>query len=85
MNEITYKTEQNRIAAYDGEKLIGECDWWEFDGGARDLYHTEVDPAYRGRKIAEKLVELAAEEAEKANARLRCSCSYAAHVIGRRK
>ena len=51
MIEVVYEKDKRRSAAYDGEKLIGECDCRE-SGLVWTAYHTEVAPAYGGQGIA---------------------------------
>ena len=54
MIEVVYEAKDRRSAAYDGEKLVGECDCEE-NGKIWTAYHTEVDPAYGGQGIAGRL------------------------------
>lgn len=83
---ITYRLEleNNRVAAYDGSTLAGECvfhtsgNYWIFD-------HTEVDSVYGGQGLAGKLVATAAEEAKKAGKKVLPVCSYAKHFFGKHK
>lgn len=67
--------ENTRSAAYDGEKLIGECDF-ETDGKIWNAIHTEVDPNYGGQGIAKKLVQCLAENAALNGAKIKPVCSY---------
>ncbi len=48
---MKFEPEQCRSAAYDGNKMIGECDYQKKDLGWC-IYHTEVDPEYDGKGIA---------------------------------
>ena len=54
MIEVRYEQEKNRSAAYDGEKLVGECDYEPGEAGWT-IFHTETDPAYGGQGIARRL------------------------------
>ena len=72
---IGYRSEQGRVAAYDGERRVGVCSYRE-EGGLWIADHTEVDPAYGGQGIAGKLVSLLAEEARKKGIRIIPECSY---------
>ena len=57
------KEEKNRFALLDGEKEIGEMTWSNARTKRMIIDHTFVDPAYRGRGLAEKLVAKGVEKA----------------------
>ncbi len=78
--KIGFEEENHRSTAYDGEKLIGECDY-EDNGEEFVIYHTEVDPAYGGKGIARRLVFKVAEAAERRKKRIVPVCSYAVKVL----
>ena len=73
--------ENCRSVAYDGDRLIGECDYQEADSGWC-IYHTEVDPAYGGKGIAKRLVYSILEAAERKDVTVASTCSYASKVLG---
>ncbi len=79
-DDIRYEPEKCRTAAYDGGKMIGECDYEESDGGW-NIYHTEVLPEYEGKGIAKRLVYKLIEESERNKTILLASCWYARKVI----
>ena len=56
MIKIVYEEQNLRTAAYDGDKLAGQCTYVVRDG-FWDLEHTIVDPAYGGQGLAGKLVQ----------------------------
>ena len=76
MFTILYEEQQNRSAAYDDKKEIGEStivpseSIWIID-------HTFVDPTYRGNQIAEKLVAVLVDEAGKQDKKIVPLCPYA--------
>lgn len=72
--------ENCRSAAYDGDKLIGECDYQESDFGWC-IYHTEVDLAHGGKGIAKRLVYAVIEAAEREDVNVTATCSYAVKVL----
>lgn len=78
---VVFEPERCRSAAYDGDKLIGECDYQESESGWC-IYHTEVDPAYGGKGIAKRLVYSILEAAERKSVAVTSTCSYASKVIG---
>ena len=78
--EIRLESENGRSAAYDGERLIGECDYQE-TGEELRIVHTEVIPEYGGKGIAKRLVYKVTEAAEKSHKTVVPFCSYAAKVL----
>jgi glutaredoxin-related protein/predicted GNAT family acetyltransferase len=80
MIDNRYEADKSRAAAYDGEKLIGECDavktksFWI-------ITHTKVDKAYGGQGIAADLVKCMVDAAVKAGVRIKPFCSYAARLF----
>ena len=73
---IRFEMEQKRAAAYDGEKLAGECDFLELPA-FWIITHTEVDPAYGGQGIAGALVDCVVQAAKTMNKKIKPFCSYA--------
>src|SRR3712207_4756000 len=59
-----YEKEQNRVAAYDGSKCVGTCEYTA-PGSIWIITHTKVDPAYGGQGIAGALVDGVMQEAKK--------------------
>lgn len=78
--EVRIEPEYCRSVAYDGDKLIGECDYQESDSGMC-IYHTEVDPTYGGKRIAKRLVYSVLECAERKGVNVTATCSYACKII----
>lgn len=74
---VEVKFEGMRAAAYDGETLVGECNF-SVDGSAWTIFHTGVDKAYGGRNIARRLLKCVAENAFAAGAKINPVCSFAA-------
>jgi uncharacterized Fe-S cluster protein YjdI len=69
-----------RSVAFDGDNIIGECDYRE-DEGSLTIYHTEVSPEYSGKGIAKRLVFKLTEEAERRKKTVIPVCSYAVKVL----
>lgn len=80
MIEIRFEREQNRSAAYDGNRLIGFCEIQMTDR-TWTIPHTEVDPAYGGQGIARKLVLCIAEQAGKEGVAVIPICPYAKSIL----
>ena len=78
---IVFEKKNTRAAAYDGDTLIGMCEFDETDG-VWIIQHTEVDQAYSGQGIPRRMVLLIAEEAKKAGVEVRSVCTYARKVLG---
>lgn len=77
---IIVKLEDNRSVAYDGDSIIGECDF-EVTADGWNIYHTEVDNNYRGKSIAKRLVYAVVQAAEQDKANVIMTCSYAGKVM----
>ena len=77
---VVFDKDNNRSVAYDGEALIGECDYQMTDEGL-DIYHTEVNPEYGGKGIAKRLVYVILQEAEYQKVKVIPTCSYAVKVL----
>lgn len=78
MITVRFEKSNNRIAAYDEEKNIGEATYSVSDN-VWIIDHTFVDDAYRGQKIAERLVKEAVESAKRENVKIVPLCPYAKH------
>ena len=76
MIKIVYEEQNLRTAAYDGDKLAGQCTYVVRDG-FWDLEHTIVDPAYGGQGLAGKLVHELAQKAREKGFKIVPTCSYA--------
>lgn len=74
---MEFQTENGRIYAADGEKLLAEITFPAADGVA-DINHTFVDDSLRGKGIAGQLMEKAVEKIEADGLKVRTTCSYAA-------
>ncbi|WP_303026565.1 GNAT family N-acetyltransferase [uncultured Faecalibaculum sp.] len=78
--EYRFEPERQRSAVYDAGTCIGECHY-SAGSGAWIIDHTEVDPAYGGRSIARRLVEMVAQEAQARGIQVIPLCSYAVKVL----
>ena len=76
MIKIVYEEQNPRTAAYDGDKLAGQCTYVVRDG-FWDLEHTIVDPAYGGQGLAGKLVQELVSKARERGTKIIPTCSYA--------
>ena len=77
---IVYEEELNRSAAYDGDKLIGECEYTP-SGNTWIITHTDVREEYGGRGIAKKLVLKVIEAAREKGVKINPLCSYAQKMM----
>ncbi|WP_130837303.1 N-acetyltransferase [Lachnoclostridium sp. Marseille-P6806] len=80
MIAIQFEKERRRAAAYDGSRLVGEC---EIAAGKTFwvITHTEVNQEYGGQGIAGELVDCVVQEAKTEGMRIKPFCSYAAHLV----
>ena len=76
MIKIVYEEQNLRTAAYDGDKLAGQCTYVVRDG-FWDLEHTIVDPVYGGQGLAGKLVQELVSKARERGVKTIPTCSYA--------
>ncbi len=80
MIDIKYEQDQNRAAAYDGDKLIGTCvyssmkTFWI-------IRHTATNTDYGGQGIAGKLLDCVMNAAKEAGVKVKPFCSYAAYMF----
>lgn len=75
-----FEPENNRSAAYDAGKKIGEC-VFSREGDTWVIEHTEVDPAYGGQNLAGRLLKTVLDNALFAHAHVHPVCSYAVHAF----
>ena len=80
MININFVKYESRAVAYDGENLIGLCEYIENED-TWNIVHTEVNSNYQGQGIARKLVECVLNNAPKYNKIVIADCSYAQKVI----
>ena len=78
---IEFEEARQQVAAYDGEKQIGECQFIVDSTTQWTITHTGVRPEYGGRGIARQLVECVIAEAQARNVRIVPVCSYAKRVM----
>ncbi len=78
--KVVMEPKNCRSVAFDGDKMIGECDYQESDAGWC-IYHTEVDSEYGGKGIAKRLVYAVIEAAERKKVGVSATCSYAVKVL----
>lgn len=78
------KEEKNRLALFNDEQQeIGEMTWSDAGPDIMIIDHTFVDPAYRGQKLAEKLVYTGVELARREGKKIIPSCPYAKKSLRR--
>ena len=77
---IVFEEELQRSAAYDGDKLIGECEYIP-SGNTWSITHTGVREAYGGRGIARLLVLKVIEAARAKGVKIKPVCSYAQKMM----
>ena len=69
---------KNRLALFNDEQQeIGEMTWSDAGPDIMIIDHTFVDPAYRGQKLAEKLVYTGVELARRDGKKIIPLCPYA--------
>ncbi len=71
------KEEQNKIIYIEDNEEMGFVEYIPKDNNTVDIIHTYVDPKYRGKKIASKLLNYLFERLKQEDKKAICSCSYA--------
>ncbi|HLS96409.1 hypothetical protein BC792_1275 [Sphingobacterium allocomposti] len=80
--ELIHVAEQAKWLALNDEVQVGEL-VYEIANGVMTITHTEVEPFYRGNKIAEELVLAAIKQARESNLKVVPACSFAVTVFER--
>lgn len=73
--EVIQKANPRRFEAHMGEETVGYIEYDDAEG-VRDLTHTFVQPKYRGKGIAARLVAEALDTTRQQNLLVRPSCPY---------
>jgi len=83
--KFEYASTQNegRAVAFDGDKVIGECDFSVSDG-QWVITHTEVEEEYGGQGIAAQLVDEVVQQARQRDVKIVPVCPYAKHRFERK-
>ncbi len=76
MIKIVHEPENQRAAAYDGDKNIGESTYSKSDK-IWIIDHTFVEESYGGQGIAAKLVDEIVKQARANNVKINPLCPYA--------
>lgn len=82
--KIVHESENNRAAAYDDNKNIGESTYVK-DDGVWVINHTFVESNYGGRGIASKLVAKIVEEVRNNNIKIIPVCPFAKKEFERKE
>ena len=77
---IEIRNESLQASAYDGEKIIGKCQY-RINGYNLVIYHTDVDKEYGGKGIALRLLQAIVVKAKEEGKRIKPECSYVRHVF----
>ena len=72
---------KNRFQLLDNDKVVGEINYAYVKDLIIDINHTEVDNAYRGQNLGQKLIEAVADYARKNKLKVTASCPYVGKVF----
>ena len=78
---IVFEEAERQSAAYDGDKMIGECQYSAAGTTKWIIAHTGVRPEYNGRGIAKRLVECVIAAARERGVKIVPVCSYAQRMM----
>jgi len=78
---VVFEESNQQAAAYDGDKMIGECQYTIAGTTKWIIAHTGVRPDYNGRGIAKRLVECVIAAARERGVKIHPLCSYANNMM----
>ena len=78
--EIIFNFKEKNALAYDGNKVIGRCEFEETEN-VWNIIHTKVDESYQGQGIAKQLVLEVISNAKNQKKKVVADCSYAKKVL----
>lgn len=84
MINVRFEPEKTRTAAYDGEKMVGEC-IYSISGNNWTVDHTFVNESYGGQGIAGKLLAELVDKARESGVKMILSCSFAKKEFDRKE
>ena len=82
MEEVKIEVKGNKSVALLGNNEIGVCEFKDSDEGWV-IFHTEVNPNYKGQGIAKRLLDAIVNEARNRKIKIIPECSYAKKVMNR--
>jgi hypothetical protein len=82
MEEVKIEFKGNKSVALLGNNEIGVCEFKDSDEGWV-IFHTEVNPNYKGQGIAKRLLDAIVNEARNRKIKIIPECSYAKKVMNR--
>ena len=82
MEEVKIEFKGNKSVALLGNNEIGVCEFKDSDEGWV-IFHTEVNPNYKGQGIAKRLLDAIVNEARNKKIKIIPECSYAKKVMNR--
>ena len=82
MEEVKIEFKGNKSVAQLGNNEIGVCEFKDSDEGWV-IFHTEVNPNYKGQGIAKRLLDAIVNEARNRKIKIIPECSYAKKVMNR--
>lgn len=82
MEEVKIEFKDNKSVALLANNEIGVCEFKDSDEGWV-IFHTEVNPNYKGQGIAKRLLDAIVNEARNRKIKIIPECSYAKKVMNR--
>ena len=82
MEEVKIEFRDNKSVALLENNEIGVCEFKDSDEGWV-IFHTEVNPNYKGQGIAKRLLDAIVNEARNRKIKIIPECSYAKKVMNR--
>lgn len=72
-----FQVEENKTTYILNDEIIGEVNYSYVNKDMVNITHTYVSPLYRGKGIAEKMMEKVFKYIKDNNLKVMCTCSYA--------
>ncbi len=78
---VEHRADESTYIIRLGDKVVGHADYEARGDGVKDFNHTVVDPEYRGRGLAGRLIEFALDDVAERGEKIIPTCSAVAGFI----
>lgn len=78
---LTKNEPENRFELWLGDTRAGLIDYRVAGDGTRNMFHTEIDPAFGGRGLGGKLVAFAIDDAREQGYKVKPTCPFIARYL----
>lgn len=78
-----HNASKNRFEIHDADTVIGRADYVVAGDGQRVFFHTEVDEAYKGQGLAQRLAEAALGDTVREGGRIVPVCPFIVRYVAK--